>query len=200
MRCPGDQHSGGPRGVRFHRDDGLGAEHGRRGCHRSNTSRSPMQPTKPAPILGAWLRSADLEPIGSVRRTKVGREATEPMREDIRLLGTILGDTVREQNGEDGVRPRRARPRGVVPGAPLRDRPRRARRPVRRHRHPPGHPGHPRLHPLRAAGQRRRGHPPRAPPGLHVAGGRAAAGQQPGRHLSRSSIRPTWIPRPSPTR
>src|SRR5215213_6703732 len=42
-----------------------------------------------------------LAPIGSVRRTKVGREATEPMREDIRLLGTILGDTVREQNGEE---------------------------------------------------------------------------------------------------
>ena len=42
-----------------------------------------------------------LEPIGAVRRTQVGREATEPMREDIRLLGTILGDTVREQNGED---------------------------------------------------------------------------------------------------
>ncbi len=41
-----------------------------------------------------------LAPIGSVRRTKVGREATEPMREDIRLLGTILGDTVRDQNGE----------------------------------------------------------------------------------------------------
>ncbi len=41
-----------------------------------------------------------LEPIGSVRRTSVGREATEPMREDIRLLGAILGDTVREQNGE----------------------------------------------------------------------------------------------------
>ncbi len=41
-----------------------------------------------------------LEPIGAVQRTKVGREATEPMREDIRLLGTILGDTVREQNGE----------------------------------------------------------------------------------------------------
>jgi phosphoenolpyruvate carboxylase len=40
-----------------------------------------------------------LAPIGSVRRTKVGREATEPMREDIRLLGAILGDTVREQNG-----------------------------------------------------------------------------------------------------
>ena len=41
-----------------------------------------------------------LDPIGSVRRTQVGREATEPMREDIRLLGAILGDTVREQNGE----------------------------------------------------------------------------------------------------
>ncbi len=42
-----------------------------------------------------------LEPIGAVHRTQLGREATEPMREDIRLLGTILGDTVREQNGED---------------------------------------------------------------------------------------------------
>ena len=41
-----------------------------------------------------------LEPIGEVRRTRVGREATEPMREDIRLLGAMLGDTVREQNGE----------------------------------------------------------------------------------------------------
>jgi phosphoenolpyruvate carboxylase len=43
---------------------------------------------------------AELEPIGAVQRTKVGREATEPMREDIRLLGAILGDTVRDQNGE----------------------------------------------------------------------------------------------------
>jgi phosphoenolpyruvate carboxylase len=44
---------------------------------------------------------AGLEPIGAVRRTQVGREATEPMREDIRLLGGILGDTVREQNGAE---------------------------------------------------------------------------------------------------
>ena len=44
---------------------------------------------------------AALAPIGSVRRTQVGREATEPMREDIRLLGAFLGDTVREQNGEE---------------------------------------------------------------------------------------------------
>jgi phosphoenolpyruvate carboxylase len=44
---------------------------------------------------------AVLAPIGAVRRTKVGREATEPMREDIRLLGAILGDTVREQNGDE---------------------------------------------------------------------------------------------------
>jgi phosphoenolpyruvate carboxylase len=42
-----------------------------------------------------------LAPIGAVQRTKIGREATEPMREDIRLLGAILGDTVREQNGDD---------------------------------------------------------------------------------------------------
>ncbi|HYB81625.1 MAG TPA: hypothetical protein VED43_08250, partial [Mycobacterium sp.] len=42
-----------------------------------------------------------LEPIGAVQRTRVGREAAEPMRADIRLLGTILGDTVREQNGRE---------------------------------------------------------------------------------------------------
>ncbi len=42
-----------------------------------------------------------LEPIGAVQRTRVGRDATEPMRTDIRLLGTILGDTVREQNGDE---------------------------------------------------------------------------------------------------
>ncbi|AKS34496.1 phosphoenolpyruvate carboxylase [Mycolicibacterium goodii] len=42
-----------------------------------------------------------LAPFGSVLRTPVGRDATEPMREDIRLLGAILGDTVREQNGEE---------------------------------------------------------------------------------------------------
>src|ERR1044072_7999239 len=40
-------------------------------------------------------------PIGSVPRPKTGREATEPMREDIRLLGAILGDTGREQNGDE---------------------------------------------------------------------------------------------------
>lgn len=41
-----------------------------------------------------------LEPIGEVYRTRVGREATEPMRQDIRLLGAMLGDTVREQSGD----------------------------------------------------------------------------------------------------
>jgi phosphoenolpyruvate carboxylase len=49
----------------------------------------------------AEVSDVALEPIGSVRRTQVGREATEPMREDIRLLGSILGDTVREQNGDE---------------------------------------------------------------------------------------------------
>lgn len=47
------------------------------------------------------LPDVALEPIGAVLRTQVGREATEPMREDIRLLGAILGDTVREQNGAE---------------------------------------------------------------------------------------------------
>jgi phosphoenolpyruvate carboxylase len=56
---------------------------------------------EPAPILGGMADDVTLAPIGSVRRTQVGREATEPMREDIRLLGAILGDTVRDQNGEE---------------------------------------------------------------------------------------------------
>jgi len=49
----------------------------------------------------AEVSDAALAPIGAVHRTKVGRKAAEPMREDIRLLGAILGDTVREQNGDD---------------------------------------------------------------------------------------------------
>jgi phosphoenolpyruvate carboxylase len=62
-----------------------------------------MRQIGPAPILEDMAEGSDiaLAPIGSVRRTQVGREATEPMREDIRLLGAILGDTVREQNGEE---------------------------------------------------------------------------------------------------
>ncbi|WP_099022213.1 phosphoenolpyruvate carboxylase [Mycolicibacterium palauense] len=47
------------------------------------------------------VQDVTLEPIGAVQRTQVGREATEPMREDIRLLGAILGETVRDQNGEE---------------------------------------------------------------------------------------------------
>jgi len=42
-----------------------------------------------------------LAPFGAVQRTRTGWDATEPMRDDIRLLGAILGDTIREQNGED---------------------------------------------------------------------------------------------------
>src|SRR5258708_6212181 len=49
----------------------------------------------------AELIDTALEPIGDVHRTRVGGDATEPMRADIRLLGAILGDTVREQNGEE---------------------------------------------------------------------------------------------------
>ena len=49
----------------------------------------------------AEVDDVDVAPIGAVRRTRLGRKATEPMREDIRLLGAILGDTIREQNGEE---------------------------------------------------------------------------------------------------
>src|SRR6201996_7124137 len=55
-----------------------------------------------APILEFMVEVPDaLAPIGAVQRTRVGREATEPMRADIGMLGTILGDTVREQNGDE---------------------------------------------------------------------------------------------------
>ncbi|GAB5898676.1 hypothetical protein OKHIL_44850 [Mycolicibacterium mageritense] len=71
-----------------------------------------------------------LAPIGSVYRTHVGREATEPMREDIRLLGAILGDTIRVQNGEDVFDlVERARVESFR-GPPLRDRSSRTGRPV----------------------------------------------------------------------
>ena len=105
------------------------------------------------------------------------------MREDIRLLGTILGDTVREQNGERGVRPRRTRPGRIVSGAALGDRPRRASRDVRRYRHPRSPSGDPGVQPLRAAGQRRRRHPPGTAPRNPRPGRRATPEQQPGRHL-----------------
>ncbi|MEB3983848.1 phosphoenolpyruvate carboxylase [Mycobacterium sp. 663a-19] len=54
-------------------------------------------------MVGASETAPDaaLAPIGAVQRTATGREATEPMRADIRLLGAILGDTVREQNGDE---------------------------------------------------------------------------------------------------
>jgi phosphoenolpyruvate carboxylase len=41
-----------------------------------------------------------ITPLIGVEQSRVGSEATDPMRADIRLLGTILGDTVREQNGD----------------------------------------------------------------------------------------------------
>ncbi|VAZ60262.1 Phosphoenolpyruvate carboxylase [Mycobacterium persicum] len=69
--------------------------------------RSTPLPYGPSLILGLMgdatdlVSDAALEPIGDVHRTRLGREATEPMRADIRLLGSILGDTVREQNGDE---------------------------------------------------------------------------------------------------
>ena len=61
-----------------------------------------------------------LEPFGAVQRTQVGRGATEPMREDIRLLGAMLGETVRDQNGDDvfDLVERCAAPRSTAPTLP----------------------------------------------------------------------------------
>src|SRR6202795_4927234 len=52
------------------------------------------------PVSEAAFEGA-LAPIGAVQRPRLRGEAHEPMRADIRLLGTILGDTVREQNGDE---------------------------------------------------------------------------------------------------
>jgi phosphoenolpyruvate carboxylase len=60
-----------------------------------------LRPAGRGGILVTVPDDISLEPIGAVYRSRVGREATEPMREDIRLLGAILGDTVREQSGVD---------------------------------------------------------------------------------------------------
>jgi len=53
------------------------------------------------PLLGVFDMFFAPLAARAVQRTRVGREASEPMRADIRLLGTILGDTVREQNGDE---------------------------------------------------------------------------------------------------
>jgi phosphoenolpyruvate carboxylase len=50
--------------------------------------------------LRHYVHGDSVTPLIAVERTRVGCEATDPMRADIRLLGTILGDTVREQNGD----------------------------------------------------------------------------------------------------
>ena len=116
------------------------------------------------------------------------------MREDIRLLGRILGDTVREQNGDDVFDlVERARVESFRVRRSEIDRAELAAH-VRRHRRPPGDPRHPRVQPLLAAGQPRRGHPPRAAPPLHV-----GAPAEPPQNSSlaatfASSTRPTWTP------
>ena len=106
-------------------------------------------------------------------------EKDAPLRYDIRLLGRILGDTVRAQEGDAGVRAGRAHPphrravppqcrRGGAPGT-ADDHERPADRPRAQH--------HPRLRLFLAPRQHRRGpapHPPHAR--LRQGRGAAAAG------------------------
>ena len=92
-----------PRAHHLRRRVGRGSRSARRCRSRALAMRRPPS----ASILEHMAETSDLvsetalDPIGAVLRTQVGREATEPMREDIRLLGAMLGDTVREQNGDE---------------------------------------------------------------------------------------------------
>jgi phosphoenolpyruvate carboxylase len=50
------------------------------------------------------MSTSSFESAGSpafVTPTSQGRELTEPLREDIRYLGGILGDIIREHEGDD---------------------------------------------------------------------------------------------------
>ena len=148
----------------------------------------------------AEVSDAALAPIGAVQRTQVGREATEPMREDIRLLGAILGDTVREQNGEEVFDlVERARVESFRVRRSEIDRAELAQM-------FDGIDIHQAIPVIRAFThfallanvaedihrERRRADPRR--------GGRAAAGQQPGRHLPQTRCGTDSTRRPSPTR
>ena len=131
----------------------------------------------------AEVSDTALEPIGAVQRTRVGREATEPMRADIRLLGTILGDTVREQNGDEVFDlVERARVESFRVRHSEIDRAEMSRMfdGIDIHLAIPIIRG---IQPFRAAGQRCRRHPPGTPPQHSRRRRRTAAGQQPGRHL-----------------
>ena len=103
-------------------------------------------------------------------------EKDAPLRYDIRLLGRILGDTVRAQEGDAGVRAGRAHPphrravpsqcrRGGAPGT-ADDHERPADRPRAQH--------HPRLRLFLAPRQHRRGPAPH-PPHARLCQGRGAA-------------------------
>ena len=100
------------------------------------------------------------------RRPGARRDKNQPLVDDIRLLGRILGDVIREQEGDGGLRPGRAHPQAVgrLPAAtPTTRRPRArpaAQEPVGR----PDGERDPRLHLLQPPGQPRRGPAPHPPP------------------------------------
>ena len=107
-------------------------------------------------------------------------EKDAPLRDDIRLLGRILGDTVREQEGEEAFAARRAHPPGLDP-LPPRQRGRRAARArghARQPRHRPDARDRARLQLFLASRQHRRGpapHPPQPRPCRSPARRRAPA-------------------------
>ena len=92
-------------------------------------------------------------------------EKDRPLRDDIRLLGRILGDTVREQEGEETLRAGRADPPGLDPlPSPQRDRrAARARGDPRQPQRRPDARDRARLQLLLASRQHRRGPAPYPP-------------------------------------
>ena len=95
----------------------------------------------------------------------MGADPHKPLRDDVRLLGELLGDTIRAQAGDGDLRDGRARAR------PGQERPRRQRRRLPRARRRAVADGRgrraadcPRLRALPPPGQHRRAASPRAPP------------------------------------
>ena len=145
------------------------------------------------PVSEATVDVADLRPAegGAARVRRRADEA--PLRDDIRLLGRVLGEVIARAGRRGGARAGRVHPgRGV-------------RRPPRRRSTARelaerlagldvrvGQPRHPGVQPLLAAGQPRRGHPPRAAPPVPPARGLAAAEGQPGGHLRAARRTPAW--------
>src|ERR671916_1307798 len=77
---------------------GMGAAHGRRGARPRHPHVTRAVDTRR--VSEATVDVADLRHHGGLEED--GTDAADaPLREDIRLLGRVLGEVVREQSGDD---------------------------------------------------------------------------------------------------